>query len=121
MARWGFAALLVIGCALAVWIGATVDVPDELPSYALQAAPVYRLEIGGAFFSATYGASLAFVLALENRGFTELSASGVKAPDLRGITQDEVIEQHAEMLEELAASIAELKSNTEPDKRLDRR
>lgn len=109
LARWGFAMLVALGTALAIWVASTVEIPDELPNYALQAAPVYRLEVGAAVFTVTYVASLAFVLALGNRGFSELSATGVKARDLRGETLDETIEEHDEILDTLSGSIAELR------------
>lgn len=118
LSRWGFAALVTVGSALAVWVGATVEVPGELPSYALEAAPIYRLEVGAAVFAAVYVASLAFVLALGNRGFTELSASGVKADDLYGVRGDGAIDRYEEMLNFLAAQVAELQARASLEERL---
>jgi hypothetical protein len=63
-------------------VGATVAVPADIPAIALQAAPVYRLEVGAALFVGLYLVSMAFVLALRNRGFSEIGTSGVRAHDL---------------------------------------
>ena len=67
MTRWGFAVLVACGAASAAWVAWHVAVPAEIPTFALQAAPVYRVEIGAAVFAAAYLASMAMALALNNR------------------------------------------------------
>jgi hypothetical protein len=82
LVRWGFAALVgtvaIVGLAVAV----TVSIPAEVPGFALAAAPVYRLEVGGAIFVGLYLAATAFVLALQNRAFTEFGSGGMRARSL---------------------------------------
>ncbi len=85
LSRWGFAALVALGAAVATWMAATVAVPADVPGFALQAAAVYRLEIGGAFFAGLYLASTALVLALNNRAFTEVGTAVIRA---HGIDDD---------------------------------
>jgi hypothetical protein len=89
IARWGFALLVGLGAIAAVCVAAAVDLPRDVPSFALQAAPVYRVEVGAAVFAAAYLASMAFALALNNRGFSEIGISGVKADDLTGANRQE--------------------------------
>jgi hypothetical protein len=56
--------------------------PIEVPTIALRATAVYRVEVGAAVFFALYVATMAFALALRNRGFTEIGGGGFKAKDL---------------------------------------
>jgi hypothetical protein len=76
--------------AVAIFVGLaaamTVAPPDELPSVALSAPVVFRIEVGAAVFSGLYLASMAFVLALHNRGFTEIGAGGIRAQDLTALS-----------------------------------
>jgi hypothetical protein len=80
--RWGFAVLVGFAVVLGFVVGATVAVPADIRAIALQAAPVYRPEVGAALFVGLYLVSMAFVLALRNRGFSEIGTSGVRAHDL---------------------------------------
>jgi hypothetical protein len=61
---------------IAALVGARVPVPAEVPGVALQAVAVYRLEVGGAIFVGLYVITMAFVLALQNRAFTEIGTGG---------------------------------------------
>jgi hypothetical protein len=79
MSRWGFAAAIAIATLLAFVLGATVAIPADIPAIALQAEPVYRLEVGGSIFAGLYLAATALALALQNRAFTEFGSSGVRA------------------------------------------
>ena len=110
--RWGFAVLVGFGAVAAIWVTCAVDPPAEIPSFALQAAVVYRLEVGAAVFAAAYLASLAFVLALGNRGFSELSATGVRAHDLGTSAVDQAVEDHDEILGGLVESVRELREES---------
>ena len=68
-------------------VSATVALPADIPGVALQAAPVYRLEVGGVIFVGLYVAGMSFVLALQNRAFTEFGYTGVKARSLRDLPE----------------------------------
>jgi hypothetical protein len=109
LARWGFAAMVAVGALAAVCIAWQVDVPTDVPSFALEAAPVYRLEVGAVIFAGGCIALLAFVLALNNRGFSELSATGVKAHDLESAAVDQVAEEHDESIDILTTAIHKLR------------
>ena len=60
----------------------TVDIPADIPGVALRAPAVYRLEVGAAIFVGLYLVAMAFVLALQNRGFTEIGTGGIRATSL---------------------------------------
>jgi H+/gluconate symporter-like permease len=76
---YGFAFLVFVALACASYLAGSATAPEPVPDYALQAAEIYRLEIGAAFFVAFYLAVLAVVLALGGKGFTELGTRGLKA------------------------------------------
>lgn len=61
------------------FLAATVRVPASVPDFALQAAAVYRLEVGAACFAVFYLATMAFTLALDGRGFAEVGTRGLRA------------------------------------------
>lgn len=114
LGRWGFATLVTgggVGALVVVW---NVDLPPEIPGFALHAAPIYRLEIGGAVFAVAYFAALALVLALNNRAFTEVGTSGVKAQDIR-LERAEVFDDQQETLRALARAVALLGTGPQPD------
>lgn len=111
LARWGFAMLVGIGGIAAVSTAYSVSVPAEIPSFALEAAPVYRLEVGVAVFAAGYVASLALVLALNNRAFAELGTGGLKAQDIGGADQRTAIVEQGEWLMDLTESVEELRED----------
>jgi hypothetical protein len=81
-ARWGFAAMVGAAVVASLFAGVTVAVPTDIPAIALQAPAVYRLEVGGAIFVGLYVVTMAFVLALQNRAFTEIGTGGVRAQSL---------------------------------------
>lgn len=96
--RWirsyGFATLVVASAAIAVYLAATVAVPDPVPDFALKAREIYRLEVGMAFFVAFYLAAMAIALALDGRGFAELGTKGLKA----GKIVDKAADRHQQGL-----------------------
>lgn len=98
--------LVGLAVALGLMAAATVAVPADIPAVALQAAPVYRLEVGGALFTGLYLASMAFVLALRNQGFSEIGTSGVRAHDLGRLPELAAFDRRAFV--HLAALIAEV-------------
>src|ERR1700758_643205 len=88
VARWGFALAVASALAVSVTLAVTVPVPTELPSLALNAVVVYRLEVGGALFVGLYIAAMALALALQNRGFTEIGNGGIRAQDMAATVPD---------------------------------
>jgi hypothetical protein len=90
--RWGFAVLVLAAIAVGFIAALTVRPPADVPAVALQAVVIYRLEVGVAVFFGLYLATMAFALALQNRGFTEIGSSGIRA---RGLTaaSEEVIDE----------------------------
>ena len=66
MARWGFALAVASALAVSVTLAVTVPVPTELPSLALNAVVVYRLQVGGALFVGLYIAVLFVVWQIIN-------------------------------------------------------
>jgi hypothetical protein len=86
LARWGFAALVVAAIVVGFFAAATVTPPPELPTVALRAEAVYRVEVGGAVFIGLYVATMALSLALHNRGFTEFG-SGASGHEVSRRTQ----------------------------------
>jgi hypothetical protein len=79
---YGFAMLVLVALAGALWIAAHVAVPAPAPDFALRAEEIYRLEVGAAFFVAFYLVAMALVLALSGRGFAEFGSGGLKAADV---------------------------------------
>lgn len=82
----------------------------------MQAAEVYRLEIGGAFFVAFYLATLAFLLALSGRGFAEFGTQGLKIEKVVERSEDgflhqaEIDRQTRLKLRELDADVEEIRA-----------
>ena len=108
--RWGFAALVAAAIAIGFVAAVTVASPADLPSTALQAEVIYRVEVGIAVFLGLYVAALAFAIALQNRGFTEIGNSGVRAQDLASVSWEYVdAEVAAELLEDVAEQLDLLK------------
>jgi membrane-bound ClpP family serine protease len=82
LVRWGFAGVVGAVAIASLLVAVTVAIPADVPGFALAAAPVYRLEVGGAIFVGLYLAATAFVLALQNRAFTEFGSGGMRARSL---------------------------------------
>lgn len=75
----GFPLLVIAGLITSAYLAASVPVPNPVPDFALQAEPVYRLEVGAACFAVFYLATMALVLALDGRGFAEVGTKGLRA------------------------------------------
>jgi hypothetical protein len=100
------AVAIVVGFTVAL----TVSPPVEVPAVALRAVPVYRVEVGAAVFLGLYIATMAFALALRNRGFTEIGSSGFKAQDLAAVSEDAVSgDVSMELLAELREEVDDLR------------
>src|SRR6478752_5658332 len=111
MRRWlkdfGFPVLVLGALAASGYLAASVPVPGSVPDFALQAAAVYRLEVGAACFAAFYLAAIAFFLALDGRGFAELGARGLKATKVIQATdtQQLTLAQHLELDRDLESDL----------------
>jgi hypothetical protein len=93
-----------VALAVSLTVAVTVPAPTELPSVALSAVAVYRLEVGGALFIGLYVAAMAFALAVQNRGFTEIGSGGVRAQDLSA-TLPELIAANEVVSERLSEAV----------------
>jgi hypothetical protein len=100
ISRWGFAAAVAAAVLAGLAVAVTVEMPADIPTVALRAAPVYRLEVGGALFVGLYIATMAFFLALQNRGFTEIGPGGVRAQDLSVVPEVMVAQEESMALVE---------------------
>lgn len=76
--RYGFAFLVVVAFACGSFLAGSVEIPEPVPTFALQAKEIYRLEVGVAFFAVLYVAAMALLLALSGRGFAEVGTKGLK-------------------------------------------
>jgi hypothetical protein len=124
LATWGFAALVAAAIVAGGLIAADVSVPTPVPNFALKAAAIYRIEVGAAAFLGLYLVAMAFVLALNNRGFSEIGMSGLKAQDLANRGQQRAIDAQEKALESVNTMVSELEAFTESsveevDQRLD--
>lgn len=90
--------MVAVAILVGLVVAMTVTPPAELPSVALRAAPVFRVEVGAAVFIALYLATMAFVLALHNRGFTEIGSSGIRARDLAEVSDGLISEDESRAL-----------------------
>jgi hypothetical protein len=113
LVRWGFAFLVAIAIAIGLVAALTVAPPMDVPSVALQAAVIYRVEVGAAVFLGLYLATLAFALALQNRGFTEIGSGAVRAQDLASVSSDLIdAKVAAELLEDAIEQMDAFKRET---------
>ncbi len=112
--RWGFAALVAAAIASGLVAAITVNPPMSVPSVALQAGVIYRVEVGAGVFFGLYVAAMAFALALQNRGFTEIGHGGIRARDLASFSDDVVAEDvTTEILDVLVAEMEALQIQRE--------
>lgn len=88
--RWWFAAVIAVAIAIGFVAAMTVTPPSDLPTLALKAIPVFRVEVGAAVFLGLYLATMAFALALHNRAFTEVGTNGFKAHDLAAAEEESI-------------------------------
>jgi hypothetical protein len=109
LARWGFAALVAAAIGVGLLAAATVPPPTELPTVALRAEAVYRVEVGGSVFLAFYLVTMALTLALHNRGFTEFGTGAVRARDLAAVSAEAIsAEASRELLDDVMQEVREL-------------
>ncbi len=110
LARWGFAVLVAFGALGSVLVAATVATPAEIPGFALQATPVYRMEAGAATFLGFYLLAMALVLSLHNRGFTEIGMRGISARDLGGNARHQAINEQMGVIRKMEKAIEEMET-----------
>lgn len=107
--RWGMACLVIVAFAAAVFVAAEVSVPGHPPSVALESASLYRVEVGAATFAGIYLVGMAFVLALHNRGFTQIGISGMRAQEIANSEQQKVIHALQEQADSTKQALAAIK------------
>lgn len=98
--------MVIVAIIAGVVAALTVAPPSEVPSFALKAVAVYRAEVGAAVFFALYLATMALVLAMHNRAFTELGTGGIRASDLASVEAAKVDEFVLEGVEEIRELLA---------------
>jgi hypothetical protein len=114
LARWGFAVMVAVAIAVGFVVATIVTPPTEVPTLALRAAAVYRVEVGAAVFFGLYVATMAFALALQNRGFTEIGSGGIRAQDLAAVSENVVAQDVSmELLTGLVEEIDALRAQRE--------
>lgn len=111
LARWGFATLVGCGAVAAIVAAAGAEPPTPIPTYALQAAAVYRLEVGAAVFVCFYFGSLALALSFSNRAFTEVGSGRLKAGDIGSAEQEKTIRDQDSTLTALMEIANELRAH----------
>lgn len=86
---------------------ASVQIPEPVPDFALQAAAIYRLEVGGASFVVLYLAAMAFVLALDGRGFAELGTKGLRPTEVvQAANEQEVtLAEHLNLIRDMEENL----------------
>jgi hypothetical protein len=98
------------------YLAASVRMPTVVPDFALQASPVYRLEVGAACFIVVYLAAMAFFLALDGRGFAEFGTRGLRAEQIvRAADDDEqvTLDEQAKVTQGLEATLEDVEAALE--------
>jgi hypothetical protein len=111
--RWGFAVVVTLAVLVAVCVAWKVEVPSTVPDFALNAAAVYRVEVGAATFLGLYLVAMAFALALNNRGFSEIGVNGLKAQDITREIQGDAIQEHDQRLKMVWRFVKVLERSTD--------
>lgn len=111
--HWGFALLVALAALAAAYTACNVDIPAKVPDFALNAEAIYRIEVGAATFLGLYLVAMAFVLALNNRGFSEIGVNGLKAQDIANKAQQDAIQEHEKRLEILWRVVKTLEGSTD--------
>jgi hypothetical protein len=115
--RRGFAILVGLAALVATQVAWKVAVPPDVPDFALNAAAIYRIEVGAATFLGLYLVAIAFVLALNNRGFSEVGVHGLKAQDITGEVQGDAIQEHEQRLKIVWRCVKKLEDSTDASAR----
>jgi hypothetical protein len=110
LGRWGFAGLVALATLGSIFVAVTVATPAEVPGFALQAAPIYRMETGAATFLGLYLLAMALVLSLHNRGFTEIGMRGIKAQGLGGDADNRILAEQEGVIDKMKKAIEEMET-----------
>jgi hypothetical protein len=109
--RWGFAILVLAAIAVGLFAAVTVSPPADVPAAALQAVVIYRVEVGVAVFFGLYLATMAFALALQNRGFTEIGSAGIRARGLTAASEEAAAEREdVDLIIDLVDEVRDLRA-----------
>jgi len=111
--RWGFSILVLLVASGAVYVAWKVEVPAHPPNFALKSPSVYRIEVGAACFLGLYLVVMTFVLALHNRGFSEIGVNGLRAQEIANIAQQNAIRGQDEQVEALRAGLEQVSGAVE--------
>jgi hypothetical protein len=79
---YGFATLVLLAIAAAVFLAIRTEVPEPVPDFALRATAIYRIEVGLCSFLGFYLVCLLFVSALNGRGVTQFGREGVQVQQI---------------------------------------
>lgn len=112
IARWGFAVLVAIGVLAAGYAAWKVSVPQAIPDFALKSEALYRMEVGAGTFLGLYLIAMAFVLALNNRGFTDIGFNGLKAQDMANKSQQSAMQGQEDSIETLKGTVDAIGDST---------
>lgn len=113
--------MVEVAIAVGFSVAMTVTPPTEIPTVALRAPAVYRVEVGAAVFFGLYLATMAFALALQNRGFTEIGSGGIRAQRLAAASGEDSISEDVsmELIAEVMDEVRELRAWREESENAD--
>jgi hypothetical protein len=77
--RYGLAFAVLMALACGCYFAASTHVPHPVPGFALRSPGIYRLEIGAAFFVASFLAAMAVLQALRDGGFPTFEAKRLES------------------------------------------
>lgn len=110
---FGFPLLVLVDLVGSAYVASSARIPESVPDFALQAASVYRLEVGSACFVIVYLAAIAFFLALDGRGFAELGTRGLKAEQVIRAADDKeqiTLDGQIEATQDLEAALEDVEA-----------
>jgi len=104
--------MVAVAIAVGSVIAMTSTPPADVPSVALGAPAVYRVEVGAAVFFGLYVAMMAFALSLQNRGFTEIGSGGIRAQRLAAASGEDSVSEDVsmELITEVMDEVRELRT-----------
>ena len=80
--RRAFAIAVGLAASAAAYLALSFAAPQQVPDFFLRAEPAYRAEVGAAVLLGQYLVIMAFVLALNNRGFSEIGVNGSRDDEM---------------------------------------
>jgi len=100
MIRRAFPLLVCVAAVLAIAAGIQASPPEDVPTYALDSAVLYKCEVALALFLGLYLLVTAVALAIEGRTLGKISTTGFELPsDLSAsfMDQQEIIESYEQV------------------------